>query len=109
MKHLLSIILLSGALFASTPKYQSAQILSLQTEVYDCNLWIETSGKILLDMSESKSNEGLILFYADFTYASERAIEECKYVDEDSTAILEEIAYDLELYMNQIRNNNENR
>ena len=108
MKHLLSILLLSGALLANEIKYKSDEAFSIDTEVYQCNLWIETSGKILLEMSEAENeenNEKVINLYSQFTYAADSAIQECMYVDDDTTQLLEEISYDVYLYIEENYNN----
>ena len=84
MKHLISILLLlSGALFAN-----------------NCIEWADASADIILDMSEAQTDEDVILLYSEFTFASQRAIEECSY-NEEATIKLENISKDIAKYMKE--------
>lgn len=88
MKYLISIILLSGALFAN-----------------NCIEWVDTSADIILDMSEAQTDEDVILLYSEFTFASQRAMEECEY-NTEATKKLEGISKDIAKYMKENYNVN---
>lgn len=108
MKQLLSIALLSGALYGSevttdilTPKLYSEEISFLKTKDYQCNYWIETSALNLRNMALSNDRETIIQEYQNFKSNADIAIETCRYINEDISFQLEEIKEELSIFMKE--------
>lgn len=102
MKTLLSLLLVASIAVANVPSRQAASDLNyIATEDTQCNTYLEyaTNSLYLMAQAEKENNLKFInIHFTNFQSNSDKAIEYCRYINEEATLELMEIQLAINAY-----------